>query len=69
MTSPHKWTGWWLDHEFTPVCVTFFLQHTSASLMLCENADPQVRTDLESIYESLGAGWGCHFRPCGRRCR
>ena len=24
-----------------------FLQHTSASLMLCENADPVVRADLE----------------------
>ena len=24
-----------------------FLQHTSASLMLCENADPDVRADLE----------------------
>lgn len=24
-----------------------FLQHTSASLMLCENADPEVRRDLE----------------------
>ena len=25
-----------------------FLRHTSASLMLCENADPDVRTDLET---------------------
>ena len=25
-----------------------FLQHTSASLILCENADPQVRRDLEA---------------------
>lgn len=25
-----------------------FISHTSASLILCENADPQVRTDLES---------------------
>lgn len=27
--------------------VHLFLQHTSASLMLCENADPAVREDLE----------------------
>lgn len=27
--------------------VHLFLQHTSASLMLCENADPEVRADLE----------------------
>ena len=26
-----------------------FLQHTSASLILCENADPAVRRDLETI--------------------
>ena len=26
-----------------------FLQHTSASLILCENADPTVRIDLESF--------------------
>lgn len=30
-----------------------FLQHTSASLMLCENADPQVRTDLETFMADL----------------
>lgn len=26
-----------------------FLQHTSASLILCENADPSVRVDLENF--------------------
>ncbi|MBT8131796.1 MAG: secondary thiamine-phosphate synthase enzyme YjbQ [Gammaproteobacteria bacterium] len=26
-----------------------FIQHTSASLMLCENADPAVRADLETF--------------------
>ncbi|MGB5233918.1 MAG: secondary thiamine-phosphate synthase enzyme YjbQ [Candidatus Macondimonas sp.] len=26
-----------------------FLRHTSASLILCENADPTVRTDLEAF--------------------
>ena len=26
-----------------------FIQHTSASLMLCENADPDVRQDLETF--------------------
>ena len=30
-----------------------FLQHTSASLMLCENADPDVRSDLESFMTRL----------------
>ena len=30
-----------------------FLQHTSASLMLCENADPDVRRDLETFARHL----------------
>ncbi|WP_295583032.1 secondary thiamine-phosphate synthase enzyme YjbQ [uncultured Lamprocystis sp.] len=30
-----------------------FLQHTSASLILCENADPSVRRDLESFLRRL----------------
>ena len=30
-----------------------FLQHTSASLVLCENADPTVRRDLETILARL----------------
>jgi secondary thiamine-phosphate synthase enzyme len=34
------------------ICVVF-LQHTSASLLLCENADPDVRRDLETILSRL----------------
>lgn len=30
-----------------------FLQHTSASLIICENADPSVRTDLERFLARL----------------
>ncbi|ABA58163.1 secondary thiamine-phosphate synthase enzyme YjbQ [Nitrosococcus oceani] len=30
-----------------------FLHHTSASLMLCENADPAVRYDLEAYFSRL----------------
>lgn len=29
--------------------VNVFIQHTSASLILCENADPDVRVDLETF--------------------
>ncbi len=32
-----------------------FVQHTSASLILCENADPAVRRDLESFLVRLVA--------------
>jgi len=30
-----------------------FVQHTSASLMLCENADPTVRRDLEAFISRM----------------
>lgn len=30
-----------------------FIQHTSASLTITENADPDVRTDLESAFNAL----------------
>lgn len=30
-----------------------FLRHTSASLVLCENADPDVRSDLEHFMQRL----------------
>jgi len=30
-----------------------FVQHTSASLVLCENADPEVRSDLEAFMKRL----------------
>lgn len=36
----------------TGLC-SVFIHHTSASLLLCENADPQVRADLESFMGRL----------------
>lgn len=33
--------------------VTVFVQHTSASLVIMENADPTARTDLEEFFERL----------------
>jgi secondary thiamine-phosphate synthase enzyme len=36
----------------TGICLVF-LHHTSASLMLCENADPEVRSDLERFMQRL----------------
>jgi secondary thiamine-phosphate synthase enzyme len=32
---------------------TVFVHHTSASLMVCENADPTVRSDLETVLADL----------------
>jgi len=34
------------------LCI-IFLHHTSASLILCENADPDVRRDLEAFFARL----------------
>lgn len=30
-----------------------FIRHTSASLIVCENADPSVREDLEGFFQRL----------------
>ena len=32
---------------------TIWIAHTSASLIVCENADPSVRTDLEAFFARL----------------
>jgi len=37
-------------NDFTVGMVHFFMQHTSASLTLNENADPTVRDDFESFF-------------------
>ena len=33
--------------------LTLFVQHTSASLLIQENADPEVRTDLQNFFARL----------------
>jgi len=43
--------------------VTVFIQHTSASLIIYENADPSARTDLEAYFNRLvpeDAGYFIH---------
>lgn len=40
----------------------FFVQHTSASLCINENADPSVRTDLESSFNQLVPEGASHYR-------
>ena len=39
-----------------------FVPHTSASVILCENADPAVRTDLERYMEGLVTDGDPRFR-------
>jgi len=40
----------------------FFIQHTSASLCINENADPTVRADLESHFDILAPENEPHYR-------
>ncbi len=41
------------DSAVTTGTVTVFVQHTSASLIIYENADPSARTDLHEFFERL----------------
>ncbi len=44
----------WLQQEqLNDGLCTLFLQHTSASLLITENADPDVRADLERFFSRL----------------
>lgn len=45
--------GWVDSQEITTGLLTLFCRHTSASLMIQENADPDVRADLEAFFETL----------------
>ena len=40
----------------------FFIQHTSASLCINENADPTVRSDLEAAFNLLAPENAPHYR-------
>jgi secondary thiamine-phosphate synthase enzyme len=44
----------------TGIC-QLFIHHTSASLILCENADPTVRSDLEGFMSRLVPDGDRHF--------
>lgn len=45
--------GWIEREKFQNGLITVHLQHTSASLVIQENADPDVRTDLENFFRRL----------------
>jgi secondary thiamine-phosphate synthase enzyme len=44
---------WVADQAVTEGLLTVFLRHTSASLLIQENADPDVRRDLEAFFQRL----------------
>ncbi|MEM7318924.1 MAG: secondary thiamine-phosphate synthase enzyme YjbQ [Pseudomonadota bacterium] len=43
----------WLHHRGGQGVLTLFVRHTSCSLLIQENADPQVQTDLAAYFERL----------------
>ena len=53
----HDFTGevrrWLDDQNVTTGLLTVFCRHTSASLLIQENAAPEVRSDLETFFETI----------------
>ena len=45
--------GWVAGQGMTTGLLTLFCRHTSASLLIQENADPDVRRDLEDYFAGL----------------
>ena len=45
--------SWVRESRLSTGLLTLYLQHTSASLVIQENADPDVRSDLERFFERL----------------
>lgn len=48
--------AWTAGQGISKGLLTLFVQHTSASLIIQENADPDVQRDLQSFFEQL-APW------------
>ena len=55
--SLHEFTNqtnkWIKDNEFNNGIINISIQHTSASLVIQENADPDVQTDLVNFFNKL----------------
>ena len=45
--------NWIREHRFTNGILNLSIQHTSASLIVQENADPDVQTDLINYFDKL----------------
>ena len=45
--------GWIAGQGMSTGLLTLFCRHTSASLLIQENADPDVRADLEAFFEAI----------------
>ena len=45
--------GWLRNKPVRSGLLTLFVRHTSCSLLIQENADPEVQTDLQAFFERL----------------
>jgi secondary thiamine-phosphate synthase enzyme len=50
------------EQEFATGLVTLFCRHTSASLLIQENAAPEVRDDLVAFFDALAPEQPGHYR-------
>jgi secondary thiamine-phosphate synthase enzyme len=50
--GPHI-SCWLREQNVSTGLLTIFCRHTSASLVIQENADPNVQTDLENFFEDI----------------
>ena len=53
MSLLSKWPDCLREENFKTGLATLHLRHTSASLLIQENADPEVRRDLERFFSRL----------------
>jgi secondary thiamine-phosphate synthase enzyme len=53
---------WVRQNKFQAGLLTLFVRHTSASLLIQENADPEVRADLERFFARLAPDGDALFR-------
>ncbi|MBS4084192.1 MAG: secondary thiamine-phosphate synthase enzyme YjbQ [Rhizobiales bacterium] len=49
----HEMLRWLAAEKFSTGLLTVYCRHTSASLLIQENADPDVQTDLQNYFEAI----------------
>ncbi|MBX3549494.1 MAG: secondary thiamine-phosphate synthase enzyme YjbQ [Xanthobacteraceae bacterium] len=49
----HQVLRWLASEKFSAGLLTVYCRHTSASLLIQENADPDVQTDMQNYFERL----------------
>lgn len=54
-------SSWVSGQNIATGLLTIFCRHTSASLLIQENADPDVRTDLETFFEEIAPEDGTRY--------